>query len=882
MPKQTLIVPGYARNDVMKSLLGKQSLLFGTELLTLGSYKSSLVYRELNKNEERARLFASVRNHIRKENLYRDQLKFPVFFQYFYDFASLLARYGIKAEDLPDTDADKKEILQYLLGQNLCESQTAASFRQIKDASDIAVFDCFYPDHADAREIETLVQKGARLVFPREKKNTVFTCRTANNNVREVIGAAQYLIRQKDKPGFDLQDYALLVNDKENYIPVIRRVFEYYKIPYMVTVRRPNAEAGRFLALLELIRNQDVPSFVNAYNQKVFTRREYVLTEYIGQFELTYDQLCRPFERAANLLNDASKKEFVENTFGSRDIRKLEKKEAACEEIMRGIREILTSEEFVSLKGKTLRQQCAYAYDTLYGKTEEEIPAEKMDEIQQVHDLTLAAAKQKGDGDTLFELLRYELENAKTEQKICYEKGISVSDPYQCETGCKHAIILGCTQQNYPQNIAQNGFFDEQYTENIPGFPSLVERNETFSSGYDRFLRGFEEVIFSYPAAGVNGDQFQRSALIADYAEKDAEHRVIEYPWPYTEIESYFRPEEKISPASAKKIYMKNGRLRASPSALSSYVGCPFQYFIERGLGLQDEEPLAIGSNTIGSIQHSLLERYFRDEIDLTEDNLEESLEPYFEVMKELMINGTEEIDAMKTRLAWGFVRSLRFLKDFRAKDTYHYAPEEPVNYRFEIGGYPFELNGKIDRLDTDAQNYRIIDYKSSEKEVKIENVKKGINFQLLAYLVFYYLKTKEETGTEMIPELFAYFSMKNKTISAKEEDPRHAKTDEELRKEDARYAAYLTKDVSVDEEMFTVENKAGKGNIDVMDFGEITEVLKKLYEAIAQRILSGRIAIEPTDRHCVFCNYSDICHHDKEDTLNKTEMETLVQEEEE
>ena len=124
MPKEMLIVPGSTRNEVMKSFLNDDKPLFGLEVLSLNAYKSSLVYKELDSKEEKTRLFSIIRDHIRPDNIYRDELKYPAFFSFFYDFANLLIRNNVGADYLPDDDPDplrkkeyqdKKEILSFLL-----------------------------------------------------------------------------------------------------------------------------------------------------------------------------------------------------------------------------------------------------------------------------------------------------------------------------------------------------------------------------------------------------------------------------------------------------------------------------------------------------------------------------------------------------------------------------------------------------------------------------------------------------------------------------------------------------------------------------------------------------------------------------------------------
>ena len=60
-------------------------------------------------------------------------------------------------------------------------------------------------------------------------------------------------------------------------------------------------------------------------------------------------------------------------------------------------------------------------------------------------------------------------------------------------------------------------------------------------------------------------------------------------------------------------------------------------------------------------------------------------------------------------------------------------------------------------------------------------------------------------------------------------------------------------------------------------DYDEISKLIHELYEAIADQIMSGDIRIEPTNGACKFCNFSSICHHDREDTIDKASMEVLT-----
>ena len=185
-------------------------------------------------------------------------------------------------------------------------------------------------------------------------------------------------------------------------------------------------------------------------------------------------------------------------------------------------------------------------------------------------------------------------------------------------------------------------------------------------------------------------------------------------------------------------------------------------------------------------------------------------------------------------------------------------------------------MRGSIDRLDKDDKGYRIIDYKSSEKQVKIDDVKKGINFQLLSYLVFYFMQLQEEGKQLKDPELFAYFSLKNKTLKKSDEDKNFELTDQQIRDNDTRYLSYLLDGGKADERFF---EKAKADKSDTLSFERLKEITLGLFENISKMIMSGDISINPANNACKFCKYQEICHHSADETINKSEMPYIYKE---
>ena len=864
-----VIAPSYIRKDIMKELISKDDNPFDKQVLSLNAYKNSLLLEPLDKNEEKSKLYNDIKNYINKDNIFYNQLKFPIFFNYFYDFSQLLIKYEINIDDLPEEDNQdkaKKEILSYFLSQELIEKQIRNNLDKINDLSNIEIYDYFYKDLFNKKDIDKLIEKKAKLIKIKDEKKTIFKCRYANNSIKEVLGLAQMIV--KNKNDINLNEYLIMLNNKDEYIPIIRRIFDYYKIPYKLKYHKNNKEAQRFLSLLELIRLQDIDSFIKAYNNGCFFESNNHLIDYISNTNLNYDDLFNDFNSINNLLNDKEREDYIINTFGINHLKQLAKQEEIVNNIMHNIRPVLN--DIKKINKEAFYKQCSFVYNYLYSKlNSNSLNKDTINEIEAIHNLCITLVNKEYDN---YDLLKNELLSLTSIKNIEYENGIRIVDVYEDIDNYNKAIILGCIQQNYPISIALSGFFDEEYVSRINNYPNILERNDYFIKQYDKLLHNFDEVIFSYPISSVDGDKYQRSILISDYVEKDAKNQIIEETWEYNELDTNVLLKDNIKEKSARELYLKDNILYASPSAFEQYVKCPFSYFIKRGLKLEDELTFDIENSTIGSIQHSLLEKSFKEEIDLNENNIEELLKPYFDLIKDVVKNKDDEIDATRIRLAKGLKKSISFLNNFKKVDDYKYYPEAEINnFSWKLKDNEICFNGKIDRLDIKDNNYRIIDYKSSEKSVSLSKVKKGINFQLLSYLVIYYLK---ENNPKLNPELFAYLSLKNSKL-----DKEYGKEDKEIRYDDVKYSTYMTSNINEDENYFecNIIDGRGKNALKNIDYETVEDIIKKLFTSISEKILSGDISIEPKNGACLFCEYSDLCHFNG-DELSIEEMEDLVE----
>lgn len=182
-----------------------------------------------------------------------------------------------------------------------------------------------------------------------------------------------------------------------------------------------------------------------------------------------------------------------------------------------------------------------------------------------------------------------------------------------------------------------------------------------------------------------------------------------------------------------------------SASLLELYKECPFRAFALKVLRLEDKmqaSSLDVGPMELGSIVHRTLELYYGEHKgkNLPEAGRSELLETCLQ-----QAVGEQKIEYFKggaDLLAVQVNRLRRMLLEFLAMDAENYQkfplfrdPDVEVKVGGMIGPYPWK--GKVDRIDIDDQNKRllVIDYKTGATTPASSELKNLERFQLQLYL---------------------------------------------------------------------------------------------------------------------------------------------------
>ena len=372
---------------------------------------------------------------------------------------------------------------------------------------------------------------------------------------------------------------------------------------------------------------------------------------------------------------------------------------------------------------------------------------------------------------------------------------------------------------------------------------------------------------------------------------------------------NYTNTAEKIKKENVEKMY--GSTLKTSVSKLEQYSGCPFSYYLKYGLKLNDKETFNVEAVDTGSFMHDVIDNFFgiieERNINLKEITDEELEKIVAEIVSEkLKLNRnyifttTEKYKVLSNRLQKVVTMSVKYIVQSLKQSEF-----EVFGHELEFGGNgqykpitvitedgkKVEITGKIDRVDImknpDGTYVRIIDYKSSVKNIDLNQVFYGLQLQLLTYL-------NETCKVEdFIPAGVLYFNLINPTIGT-DKNLTDEEVEEKIRQE-FKMKGLILADVNIIKKMDTnIENEPkgiskiipatikkdgeisdrGTSAVTKEQFVYLQKYMEKIIKQISEEILQGNIEVKPyynastKKTPCEYCKYKSICRFD-ENTKN-------------
>lgn len=340
--------------------------------------------------------------------------------------------------------------------------------------------------------------------------------------------------------------------------------------------------------------------------------------------------------------------------------------------------------------------------------------------------------------------------------------------------------------------------------------------------------------------------------------------------------------------------------LKTSISQLEKYEACPYSFYLQYGLKLKEKSGFTIQAVDTGTLMHEIIDAFFTllqkeqipiQQVDkvIIQDFISQIIQEKLALKKNYIYTSNPKYKMLVKRLQAVLQRAMQYIVQSLQQSKFSvYANElefkegkqyPPISLVLK-DGRKVEITGKIDRIDIAKQpdgNYiRIIDYKSSVKNIDLNEVIAGLNLQLLTYL--------EEACKieEVLPAGVLYFSLIEPMLHVdKKMTPEQV---QEMLQKKFKMNGLILADIDVVKMMdTTLESGASSfvpayidksGNLSLSKSNAITkeqfEYLQKyirtLVQSISTQIMEGQIPLRPyyqlknKKTACQYCPYLSIC----------------------
>ncbi|HTG70768.1 MAG TPA: helicase-exonuclease AddAB subunit AddB [Candidatus Udaeobacter sp.] len=364
---------------------------------------------------------------------------------------------------------------------------------------------------------------------------------------------------------------------------------------------------------------------------------------------------------------------------------------------------------------------------------------------------------------------------------------------------------------------------------------------------------------------------------------------------------TYVNREQFLSKDTARQLY--GTRLQVSVSRMERFVSCPFQHFAIHGLRLRERKLYRLDAPDVGQLFHAALSRIAtglggrwgqvpEGELKAIASQTVDELAP--KLQSQILLSSSRfQYIARKLKEIVG--QAALMLGEHARRAQFHpvgtevgFGPDgtlPSLRIPLEDGG-EMEIIGRIDRVDAaeteEGLLLRVLDYKSSSTQLRLEEVAYGLSLQMLTYLDVLVTHAPAWLGQPASPSGVLYFHVHNpllaltNSISPSEVNGRLLKRykmrglvtadpvtvrlmDDEL---ETGYSELLPVALKRDGSFYSSSSVVTNEQWDVLRHSVRTTISR-----IGSSILAGKVSIEPyrlgTKTPCQYCDYKAVCQFD-------------------
>lgn len=368
---------------------------------------------------------------------------------------------------------------------------------------------------------------------------------------------------------------------------------------------------------------------------------------------------------------------------------------------------------------------------------------------------------------------------------------------------------------------------------------------------------------------------------------------------------NYHNDTNKLTDTTATALF--GDKIHASVSRMEKFFSCEFQHFAQYGLKLEERKVYQLQAVDMGEIFHGAMEWIVNQlkvlNIEFGKLTDQDCIELANKAMAYLAPKLHHEILLSSNRMAYIkhkllhiVIRATSVLNEQAKKSAF-----QPLGLEVSFGigknipamKIPLKdhrellLQGRIDRIDfaqIEDKNYlRIIDYKSSSRDIQLPEIYYGIALQMLTYLDVVVTNAQKIVGEKAEAAGVLYFHMHNKLLNTDGPLP-DDKLTKELQKsfkmkgliledpltvslmdttiKEGGASAIVPAEIKKDGTLSAKSKTATKDNFDSM-----RHFVRHKYQEAGNKILDGEVDINPyhlkDTTPCTYCPFRTVCQFD-------------------
>lgn len=832
--KTTIIADSLNKETIFSDILSDKTGMIDIEVLPFSVWVKQ-GYPPIDHTLELINCFNVIQKAKNEFRILNKAMIYPEFVKEFITFITELNEYQIPIDQLPITTDLDQEIkhIALIIKENLHIHPSLKTLcLNKKDLSNTLLYPTFHND-INSKECYDILLANSAKNYPliKHRPNIIHLYRALNKR-QEIEGLAQYLLDN----GIALKDVLISLVNPDAYLKWIRLIFDRYHIPFVSSIDDHDLFIVlRYRKLMKLIKQPTSLNLIDCLNNDCFNESFKDLALYLKQFNISFDQCLsnfdHPLPKDQHIINKHDLERFNEL---------ITKASLQQQQLLPTLIKIATCDESV-------KAIASLAYDIMIDQDNDHR------ELSQLYLIKNFLENYLNDINSflLLDQLLSELRN--NEQPMTSNQLLVTSLTEAIGINRKYQFVLGADSSAYPQINYHNGILDEQYYARLI-YPSKDLRYRFYLDQLESCFKYCDNLIISYAYGDFSGKSkkiaFELDTFIKRYSE------LTFCDWPLNENDDIPYDLHHLKPELSRKLFLNGNILNGSVSSFERYFNCPYQYFMQDGLKINSYD-MNLNSAKLGTILHYIMQtivnKYHKDYGNTSKGEVLVIIEEAFDPLKKIYLNHNDLIDIIKHNFAKMIIDQLKILAKIERNDDFvPFKTEYRFNQQITLDDITIDMTGIIDRIDVNDDQYRIIDYKSSDHNLSKKKVESGQQLQLLTYL--WLIETKLAKDAEGA----YYCNFKNNNtnvIPVKLNRNKNALEEfdasdwyESYHKEHQLKGWYFIPRSDTDKKFKHLE--------------EFKMILHDNYQKLANDLLAGIIAPNPQKDACKYCEYLGICRY--------------------